>query len=364
MYFFTRESGFDFSHPDYRRLYEVSEATVFQSPEWLEQICRVIAPRRKAEIFAITGRNRTGELVFALPLARFQRYGCTVVEAADFGITDYCAPIVRNGLEGVLAGIPEITGEIQALLGRHDLFRVKSIREEHVDFWRMLLDCNVTPAGYSAHAVQAGSDFVRQRRKLYGKSFTRYLDRRRRRLKKGFDSRLRLITDPSEAYEAIYELRELRTGRFEGDPIAEDEICAFYATMAGSGARNGTSRTYKLTANGKTVGILFGINHLQRFHYLIIGCDYENFSKYSPGLLMYDDIIADWIACGGRVFDFTIGDEPFKARFGTDATKMYRIMRPRTVTGRIASSVISARANFQKKSTREPTRQKKQSANA
>lgn len=67
----------------------------------------------------------------------------------------------------------------------------------------------------------------------------------------------------------------------------------------------------------------FGVVDGERYCYLVLACDYENFAQYSPGMLILDLAMADWAATGGKVFDFTIGDEPFKSTFGCTRSPMY-----------------------------------------
>lgn len=50
--------------------------------------------------------------------------------------------------------------------------------------------------------------------------------------------------------------------------------------------------------------------------YILLACDYVNYARYSPGRLALDHAMAAWAADNGKAFDFTIGDEPFKADFG------------------------------------------------
>ncbi|MER9405578.1 hypothetical protein NKI36_16220 [Mesorhizobium caraganae] len=46
--------------------------------------------------------------------------------------------------------------------------------------------------------------------------------------------------------------------------------------------------------------------------------------RYPPrGRVALDLVMAAWAADGGTSFDFTIGDEPFKAGFGSSRTSMY-----------------------------------------
>ncbi len=91
------------------------------------------------------------------------------------------------------------------------------------------------------------------------------------------------------------------------------------------------------------MGYAFGLTHAGRFDYLLIGCDYERHGRHSPGLMLFDRMIDDWAASGGSVFDFTIGDEPFKTDFGAKPTPMFELRGVPTVRGRIFLALKEAR---------------------
>jgi CelD/BcsL family acetyltransferase involved in cellulose biosynthesis len=134
--------------------------------------------------------------------------------------------------------------------------------------------------------------------------------------------RLDVVTG-REARVAIATARAFRIGRFPGDPLQIDPSAAFYADVAASSS--GFSRTFCLVSGGCVAAVMFGLIHKKRFHYIILACDYVGYAKYSPGLLIMDRAIQAWAAEGGEIFDFTIGDEPFKSKFGCKRTPMYSI---------------------------------------
>jgi CelD/BcsL family acetyltransferase involved in cellulose biosynthesis len=127
-----------------------------------------------------------------------------------------------------------------------------------------------------------------------------------------------------------------------------------YRSVAVEGARSGFARTYSLETDGEVVGITFAITAAGRLNYLLIGCDYARFGRHSPGLLLYDGMIADWINEGGDVFDFTIGDEPFKTDFGTHRTPMSGLTRAATWRGSLALSALDLRETWRARRQSNP----------
>ena len=105
----------------------------------------------------------------------------------------------------------------------------------------------------------------------------------------------------------------------------------FYAEVAANG--RDFARIYQLKLDGADVAQAFGLVLGGRFYYLLIGADYERFGKHSPGLVLYDLLIEEWIKEGGTVFDFTIGDEAFKRDFGTTPTPIHALVETSDAEG-------------------------------
>jgi CelD/BcsL family acetyltransferase involved in cellulose biosynthesis len=83
------------------------------------------------------------------------------------------------------------------------------------------------------------------------------------------------------------------------------------------------SRTFRLSHDGRTVAMLFGLIDRGRFRYIILACDYARYQDFSPGLLIFERAIEHWAQAGGKVFDFTIGDESYKRELGCTSTPMF-----------------------------------------
>ncbi|MCV0397342.1 MAG: GNAT family N-acetyltransferase [Rhizobiaceae bacterium] len=334
----AREHDFDYASDAYRDLFEASGATAFQHPLWLNALMRHVAPARGARSVPVVGRDGDGELVFVLPMIARVMNGVTLLESADLGVSDYSAPVIRAG-----SSLPaDIGNRVAAALPRHDILRLRPVPADNAG-WSTLLCETLLPLGFSAHAARPTLPWDEWRAAAYDASFAKRLARKMKSLDKAGDNGLVVLDDPDEIRASVRAIRALRAGRFEGDPIQTDAVAAFYEEVAISGAGAGFARTWRLDLDGEPVGHVFGLTWRGRFHYLLIGCDYERFGRFSPGLVMYDRMMRDWAEAGGDTFDFTIGDEPFKADFGTVPTAMLGLEKPATTRGRLALLARDAR---------------------
>lgn len=327
------ETGFDFAGAEYRALFEASDSGAFQHPLWLTAFYRDLAPHYRAKPVVITGRDvASGELVFVLPLLERRRTAIVMLEAANLGVGDYSQPIVRKGWQAP-AGF---ANDIARVMPKHDILNIRPVRPEALDQWRQFVSAASHALHYSAHAVAVAPPFATWRAKALDPSFGKYLDRKKKRFLKSGSVSLTWLSDPQEIASAIGSIAAMRRGRFADDILQNGFARDFYSRVAASSGESGFGRVYRLTLDGKPVAIAFGLVLRGRFYYLLIGADYQEFGKHSPGLVLYDLMIEDWIAEGGEIFDFTIGDENFKADFGATPVPVHALVNARSMAGKLA----------------------------
>ncbi|MEX0347104.1 MAG: GNAT family N-acetyltransferase [Rhizobiaceae bacterium] len=305
---------------------------------------RILVPAFDAEPLCITGRHRkSGKLLLVLPLVRRRKHGVRIVEYADFGVTDYCAPVIHKNYADRLAASVGVAAQIRRLIGRHDILRFKAVRPEHAPFIHHLTGLEPINSGTFAHELPLNISFEDIRKTKYSPKHRQNVNAAKRRLSKLQGARIERISSGEEAASAIAELRRLRSGRFPGDPIADEAVCRFYQEIARLGAADGFGLTHRISNEQDPVAIGFGITHAGRYHGILIGCDYTRYSKCAPGIIMYEEILADWHEAGGSVLDFNVGDSSYKQRFGTEAVPIVNFDNANTLSGRIATQALAVR---------------------
>lgn len=308
---------FDFASAEYRALLARSSATAFQHPGWLTPFYRHRVPAGQAEPLIITGRDAgDGRLMLMLALVRRRDEGKVLVEHAFGGVTDYACPVIARELQASMAAGASLAASVAGVIGACDAIRIEPVRTEHCALWQGLLGLHVEPLGEGAHAITFDARDEWRGRMLSPRRRST-LGRKARRLTDGGVVALDMV-DARDMAGAFGELRAFRKGRFPGDPLQEESGFAFYLAVATQGAATGFTRTWRLVQGGTPVAVLFGLVDGGRFLYLLLGCDYERFPRYSPGAIMLDRVIAHWAGEGGAVFDMTIGDEPFKRSLGAE----------------------------------------------
>lgn len=330
--------GFDFLAPESAALFERSGATPFQHPIWLDRLYRHLAPARDAQPAVVTVRSRGDrQLVMVLPLVRRRIWGLRLIEFADLGVGDYAAPVCGQDAYQTIVSDPGVNKQILDGLKPYDLLRIRHIREDCLPFSHLLESTELRETVFSAHATNLCESFSDWRIKSLNGSFRRYIDRRRRRLERSGRSELTHLTTRASISEALATMRDFRRGRFddrEGRDLLQDpDVFAFYLDVAVSGTQCGLAATYVLSLEDEPIAVIFGLSHRGTFYQLLNGCSYERHKRLSPGHLICESLIRLRIEEGDKKFDFTIGDEPYKANFGTHPTGIYSAWRAGSLAG-------------------------------
>ncbi len=334
--FFQAHDTFDFAGDEYATLHGASGATVFQSGAWLTAFYEIVVPARSAKPRIVTIRDKD-RLVGVLPMIVRRRAGLALLETTDLGVSDYASPVVLPDVVARISGDPVLQGDLLAALMPFDVVRVRPIPDRFAESWHALLGGTLHDLTFSAHATPLSGTHAEWRAERLDKKLAGQMARKGKRWKKQHDVTLTRLHG-EEAAQAIAELAALREGRFEGDPIQGADVTAFYAAVA---RNHPHAETWRLSSDGETAAIVFGVTQDGAFHYLLIGADYDTHGRHSPGLQAYDWLIEDWMGRGGTSFDFTIGDEPFKAQFGAEPTAMKALLGAASLKGKLAISIAA-----------------------
>ncbi|MEE9344640.1 MAG: GNAT family N-acetyltransferase [Methylococcales bacterium] len=279
------------------------------------------------EALIIIGRCvETGALLAVIPLIRSQRANRVIVEYAFNGVSDYCSAVLHPDLYMHLDKFSSLSNQLLEAIGDHDVLYIEPVRQSDLALWEKLLETAPEKLAFDSHAVRFGEHYSQWRTENLGAKKRSQLDRKMRRLAETGTVNLRLLPT-EETASALTWASRYRKGRFPHDPIQQEVVLDFYKEVAETGAKSGFARTYMLTCNGAPVALCFGLVNSNSYHYLVLACDYDRYGRFSPGIMILDSAMSDWATEGGTVFDFTIGDEPFKTTFRCKRTSMFKFTR-------------------------------------
>jgi CelD/BcsL family acetyltransferase involved in cellulose biosynthesis len=198
---------------------------------------------------------------------------------------------------------------------------------------------------FSAYPARLGSDWKAWSEATLAQGFRRDLGVKRRRLERLGPVDFVRLQSAEQIASAFETLRRLRSARLKSlgahDVMADETIFAFYRRMAIDGAHEGFARTEALYSSDQLVAVQFGLTQRGTYLMLMLGADIERFGRVSPGILTLDASLRAAIDDGEQIYDFTIGDHPYKQQFGAEAIPLYEWHRGETLLGRAAVPAIT-----------------------
>jgi CelD/BcsL family acetyltransferase involved in cellulose biosynthesis len=307
------------------RCSDISAATPFQHPQWLDAWYRAFADVDDIEpLIAIICDEATGEQVALLPLIRRLQKGIRIVEFADLGTTDYNAPMLMAAAPRDARAARALWRDLKAALrrvpGGADLIRLPRMPVELDGRPNplALLDA-AGPCSLNGNVVTTGDDFDTYRYSL-DRTVRKELERSWRVFTRHSTAAFKIITDKNQALRNLSTM-EIQQGtrmqRLGLNFVLNDEICAaFYRNLVGGGVDSGYVVVSALTVGEEVVATLLGIR--TGSHYLMVRISNagEKWSNCSPGRLIIERTMAALHKDGVRKFDFSVVNYAYKRRFG------------------------------------------------
>lgn len=332
---------FDFLSAEYAALFETSDATAFQNPIWLHHLYDVLAPAVGAEPLTVVVRRGDGRLAMVLPMLRKARGPLTLLEFADFGVSDYISPVCNKTTFTAIVDDELSRRRVVEALGRFDLMRIEKIRIDGLPLGE-LFRAVATEMDESAHALLLEGTYPEWRARFLDPTLVKEIRQKWRRLARLGAITFERVTDPASIEATLEAMRAFRAPRFCGrrgrDFLQDPAYFRFYRDVATSGAASGFARLSRLTLNGEIIAVDFGLTHRRAYLHLLRGYDLQKHKNRSLGMLAIDALLAEAVARGDSCFDLTIGDEAYKQLFGPKSTKLFAVTAQGTVFGKLAKS--------------------------
>jgi CelD/BcsL family acetyltransferase involved in cellulose biosynthesis len=295
------------------------QETAFQNPIWLETWYDAFG--QTSSLIAIVTDSFIGRPVLLVPLIVRQHHGVRVVEFADLNVTDYNAPLLTRGMTLDAAEARSIGQALVAALrklpGGADLVRLRKMPARLEGGLNPL--ASLGRAGSSSlngNIVSIGDDF-----EAYRTSVKRMqLPRSWRVFNRHPGAAFNLVTSVDEALKVVAVTDAQQQARMQNlglDFVLSDPTHGrFYRELVRRGVSAGYAVVSALTCDEGTVATVLGIKQSNSFVFLRISNGGNRWKNCSPSRLIIERTMAALHAEGIRHFDLSIGNYPFKRRFG------------------------------------------------
>jgi|SRR5579872_659873 len=293
------------------------QETAFQHPLWFEAWYSAFSSEA-SPLVAIVTDSVTERPVALIPLIVRAHYGVRIVEFADLNVTDYNAPILRVG---AALGVAEARSMCQALVaalrklpGKVDLIRLRKMPGGQLNPLAVLGRSG--SSSLNGNIIAVGDDF-----EAYRNSIKRMqLPRSWRVFSRHPGATFRMIDTVDEALKIVDVMdqqQQTRMGKLGLAFSLNDSVHAkFYRDLVRRGLPEGYVVVAALTCDEGVVATVLGIKQGGSFVFLRISNGGNGWKNCSPSRLIIERTMAALHAQGLRRFDLSIGNYPFKRRFG------------------------------------------------
>jgi CelD/BcsL family acetyltransferase involved in cellulose biosynthesis len=317
----------------------------YQQWRWLHHWYEQIGVQGKVQPAIILVRDEGGRVQMLLPLVQQGRRGRLGLSRLHFmgaPVSDYQAPLVDACFAARLEG-GSIARLLDAVLG---LTRADYLVLTHVPPW-----LGATPNPLGAIAQHPFSEDAHGAR--LGSQWASYFQQRRsaptrRRLKEKENALARIgpvvfaeVREPQERTQLVHRLTQGKASQLAStagpfNTMARSDVQCFFAALAGDPQAEGV-HAFQLTAGDMLVAAAFGMMRSGSFYYEVTVYPEPSLKRHSPGSLLLLKMLQWAIEHGCTRFDFTVGDDAYKAEWCDETWPLRCGTRARTTRGRLAA---------------------------
>lgn len=311
----------------------------FQCADLLQIWCDTIGRLRGIEPFfvAVFLENRAPAML--LPLGIERTNGIRILRFLDCGVSDYNAPVVYPEAASGRLDMRRVWAQLRDCLPPFDLVALEKMPERVEGLPNPLSVIATASHRESCHAIAlhgAWDGFAR-------KHLPNLRDSRRRlrRLEERASVRFEIARTDNQRKQFFEALVRMKRQRF-ADTAATDIFAGagcrpFYAEAT---RRLGTVQLSALFADDKIIAANWGIASGNRYYDLVPGYESGEWRAYAPGRLLTEWLLRHHLERGDRIFDYGIGDEPYKFDYCNLHTRLLDAHIPATVKGAAYNQVL------------------------
>ncbi|MEX2128811.1 MAG: GNAT family N-acetyltransferase [Xanthobacteraceae bacterium] len=310
----------------------------FQCADVLEVWCDTIGRARQIEPAFVTVLGTSGQPALLIPLGIEQSNGVRVLQFLDSSLSDYNAPVVFPEAAAWSADAAEwVWAMLLQELPPFDLAAFEKMPGMVDDFRNPLVSLATAVHSESCHTMSLFGPwdrFVRERLPKFSDS-----RRRRRKLEKLGKVRFEIAETGTQRQlylEAMMRMKRRKFVETKGyDVFTDPGSGEFYQETNRRLGDRGPVQLSALLLDDRILAAHWGYVAGDRFYHLMPSHEDGDWRPYAPGRLL-NEWLMEWSVNNGlQVFDFGIGDEPYKFGYCDVHVPLRDAFRPTTMKGRI-----------------------------
>lgn len=321
----------------WRRLETDGRCTPFQTYDWVTAWYEAAGLGNSVEPLVVVAlRGREPEVL--LPLVKYNRGRLSVISFPDLGVSDYTAPVIAADTELSPAEVRSMMAEVLAALPPCDLVHFNKLAE-HIDGTpnplRWLKGTGLSTTQCFGLPLEAS--WTKQAERVMDRPLLTTIKRRRAQIAKLGTLTFDQVTDPlalARIWDATLTMRLARFRKLgRQDMLTDAAWQGFYRRLATKTDRTLDVSIATMALNDTIVASCFGITRGSTYYMLIPTFQMGEWDRFMPGMQLFNEMIGRQAAAGIRYFDFTIGNEGYKLRFGAKQRPLFEWLSPRSAKG-------------------------------
>lgn len=327
---------------DWRAFQERADCTVFQTFDWLATWLRHIGMREGAKPAVVIGRHQ-GAILFVMPFAHDAK--TRKITWLGTSLCNYNGPLLARDFSRRVspAQFVQIWKQVRGLLQssvEHDLIDLEkmpeAIGEQANPFCALRLTPHVNNAYLTALVGDWETYYAAKR-----SSATRRSDRKKqRRLTEYGEVRLSIAANRDEivrTFDALIEEKTVSYAKLGVDNMFERPGYRDFFLDLATGAQSAhLTHLSRIDVGAEVAAANFGLVFRGTYIYLLAGYNDGELGRFGPGSLQLLEMFQCAIGRGLKVFDFTIGDEPYKRDWYDVEMRLHDYASPATLRGWMA----------------------------
>jgi CelD/BcsL family acetyltransferase involved in cellulose biosynthesis len=337
---------------DWRAFEERADLTAFQTFDWLSTWLRNIGAAEGCKPVVVIGRHE-GTVLLLMPFALEVSSGLRKVTWLGSYLCNYNGPVLASDFARRVSPSQfiQLWRDIQSLLRQqlgHDIVDLEKmptmIGEQANPFCAM----RVTPHVNDAYMTVVGSDWDAYYAVKRSSSSRRTDRKKRKRFAEHGETRFITAGNRDEVVRCVDELIDEKRRAYAKLGVANMFEWAgyrdFFIDLATNPQSSRLSHASRVDVGEKTVAANFGLIYRGRYYYILAGYDDGELARFGPGAMQLQDVMRYAAENNCPVFDFTIGDDPYKREWCDAEISLYDFVSPASWRGSVvAASAVPVR---------------------
>jgi CelD/BcsL family acetyltransferase involved in cellulose biosynthesis len=351
---------------EWRAFEQNADCTAFQAFDWLSTWHRCVGVRQGVTPAIVVGRHRDGEVLFILPLSvgpsRFAR------ELTFFGtdLCDYNAPLLAARFESEIkpAQFMQVWRTIVTQLQRDprwrfDLVRLEKMADTVGGQPNPMLSVGVTPHPSGAYATPLGESwdaFYAAKRS----ASTRRRDRTKRKSQADFGEVKTTTPDSRDGLLQALSVLMQQKGRSLArmgiaDFFARPGYADFYQALVADPRNKHLVHVSQLEVGANAAAVNVGLTFHDTYYHVMSSYTDSEMARFGPGAIHMHDVLRNAIERGFKVFDFTVGDEPYKRDWCESGNTLHDHLAAASLRGMFIVASMTAMQALKRRIKQTPT---------